>query len=462
MDLALCKLEYEAADIPSVATDGKYLYFSPKYIFQMYQDGTSQLNHAHLHLIMHCVLYHPFVSSTLQHDFWDLACDIAVEGIIDELDLKQVATANSIAIHNELGKLQAKYGKLTAERLYRKFISTKISHAEFSRLQKIFCVDQHDIWYADPDDGQSKQQPQQPEEQKKPGESGGAGDADNQDPSQNPERNSDNTSDSLSDAPGIQNNQSTSVPQPQSQSQSIEDEWKEISERVKVDIETASKEWGDRSANLRQNIAEVNREKYDYSDFLQKFSVMGEEMQINDDEFDYIFYTYGLQLYKNVPLVEPLEYKDVKKIKDFVIAIDTSGSVQGTLVQKFITKTYNILAQQNNFFTQINVHIIQCDAEIQKDDKITSLEELESYIKTIELKGFGGTDFCPVFSYVDKLKQKGEFSNLKGLIYFTDGWGSFPEKKPDYDAAFIFVDDSYNNYDVPVWAIKLVLAKDEI
>ena len=38
----------------------------------------------------------------------------------------------------------------------------------------------------------------------------------------------------------------------------------------------------------------------------------------------------------------------------------------------------------------------------------------------------------------------------------------FPEKKPDYDAAFVFVEDEYNNPDVPPWAIKLVLQKDEI
>ena len=213
---------------------------------------------------------------------------------------------------------------------------------------------------------------------------------------------------------------------------------------------------------MMQNITEVNRERYDYSEFLRKFSVMGEEMQINDDEFDYIFYTYGLQIYKNVPLIEPLEYKEVKKVKEFVIAIDTSGSVQGELVKNFITKTYNILAQQANFFTQINVHIVQCDAEIQKDNKITSKEDFEALINNIELLGFGGTDFRPVFEYVDKLIEKGEFENLKGLIYFTDGYGTFPKTKPAYDTAFVFIDDDYGQPQIPVWAIKLVLAKDEI
>ena len=80
----------------------------------------------------------------------------------------------------------------------------------------------------------------------------------------------------------------------------------------------------------------------------------------------------------------------------------------------------------------------------------------------MKLRGLGGTDFRPVFSYVDWLREKKEFVNLKGLIYFTDGWGTFPAKKPDYETAFVFVDDGMNNYNVPPWAIKLVLQKEEI
>ena len=78
------------------------------------------------------------------------------------------------------------------------------------------------------------------------------------------------------------------------------------------------------------------------------------------------------------------------------------------------------------------------------------------------LKGFGGTDFRPVFDHVERLRKAHEFTNLKGLIYFTDGLGTYPERKPDYDTAFVFLDEDYQNPQVPPWAIKLVLDGEEI
>ena len=209
-------------------------------------------------------------------------------------------------------------------------------------------------------------------------------------------------------------------------------------------------------------LAALNRERYDYEAFLKKFAVMGEVMKINDDEFDYIFYTYGLKLFENMPLIEPLEYKEVKRIRDFVIAIDTSGSTGGEMVQTFLNKTYNILESTESFFSKVNIYIVQCDAEIQEVVRITKKEEFDEYIQHMTIKGLGGTDFRPVFAYVDQLVREKAFTNLKGMIYFTDGMGTFPARKPDYKTAFVFVRDEFNNPDVPPWAIKLVLEKDEI
>lgn len=240
-------------------------------------------------------------------------------------------------------------------------------------------------------------------------------------------------------------------------------QWKKISERIKAELKSFSEDKSD-DKSILQNLEEATKEHYDYGDFLRRFCVSGEDMQINDDEFDYVYYTYGLSLYGNLPLVEPLEYKDVNKIKEFVVAIDTSGSCRGEVVQAFLNKTYNILKSSENFFRKVNIHIIQCDSEVRRDTKITNDDEFEAFMREGQLEGFGSTDFRPVFAYVDRAIESGEFENLKGLIYFTDGYGVFPEHKPThhYDTAFVFLEDDYEKPATPPWAIRLVLPAEDL
>lgn len=239
------------------------------------------------------------------------------------------------------------------------------------------------------------------------------------------------------------------------------EEWKKISERIKAELKSFSKDKMDKKSMI-QNLEEATKEHYDYGDFLRRFSVSGEDMLMNDDEFDYVYYTYGLQLYGNLPLVEPLEYKDVNKIKEFVIAIDTSASCRGKVVQAFLNKTYSILKSSENFFRKVNIHIIQCDSQVQSDTKITCDDDFEAFMKQGKLEGFGSTDFRPVFTYVNQCIERGEFENLKGLIYFTDGYGVFPSQKPSYDTAFVFLENDLEQPEIPAWAIKLVLSAEEI
>ncbi len=248
---------------------------------------------------------------------------------------------------------------------------------------------------------------------------------------------------------------------PQESYELDEEDWQKISERIRAELKAFS-EGRNVGDALKENLDSALKEKFDYEALLRRFMVMGEQTALNEEEFDYVYYTYGLKLYDNMPLIEPLEYREEKRIKDFVIALDTSASCSKELIEGFLLKSYQILSCEESYFSKVNIHLIQCDAQVQSDKKVTDIEELKKYIRNFSIQGFGATDFRPVFRYVEELRERGEFERLKGLIYFTDGYGIYPEKRPDYDVIFAFVGEDERRLDVPAWSMKAVLDAEEL
>ena len=230
---------------------------------------------------------------------------------------------------------------------------------------------------------------------------------------------------------------------------------------METDLETFSKEAAEKNGDFLGELRVENRERHDYREFLRKFSVFREELQADPDTFDYGFYSYGMSLYGNMPLIEPLETREEHRIEEFAVVIDTSMSCSGDLIRKFLEETYSVLTENDSFFRKVNIHIIQCDEKVHQDVKITSAEELENYMEHFRLYGEGGTDFRPAFEYVEELRQNGEFAALKGMIYFTDGYGIYPERMPAWRTAFVFAEDDYRDVDVPPWAIRLILKEED-
>lgn len=251
-------------------------------------------------------------------------------------------------------------------------------------------------------------------------------------------------------------NQKKNSPQPQRQ------RWDDIRDRMQTEMETFSKEAADDVRTLEESIAAENRQRYDYREFLRKFSVLKEEMKVDMDSFDYIFYNYGMELYGNMPLIEPLETKEEQRVEDFVIVIDTSMSCKGELIRAFLDQTYAVLSESESFFRKLHIHIIQCDDRVQEDIVIRNHEEMEDYLQHFTVKGFGGTDFRPAFLYVQELLAKKTFTKLRGLIYFTDGYGTFPMKKPPYDTAFVFMKEDYQGCGRSAVGHEADLEKEEL
>jgi predicted metal-dependent peptidase len=442
---ALYRLQFCPDPRTTLATDGQNLFYGFQHIIICYRIQKELVVHSYLHTVFHCILHHPFAGRLVDRLCWDLACDIAAEAAIAELDPPVARCGRTAEQRRVLDALASEIGFITAEKTYRYYRSQALPPEELEALRAPFLFDEHEPWYqlsehegaGDSGDGEK----QHDDEKKGDKEGGKSGDRGGEDKVPAEARSGERAAEARLD--GKQAAQ-----------------WKEISSGVQAEYASGQ---GNRAGSLLGGLLEANREKVDYRDFLARFAVNSEQISVNDDEFDYVFYTYGLALYGNMPLVEPLEYRESKRLREFVIAIDTSASVQGELVRKFISKTWNILKQTGAFLEKICVYIIQCDAQIQEVKKITDQDDFDRYMGAMQLRGSGGTDFRPVFDFVEELTEKKELTEWKGLIYFTDGDGVYPARRPPYDTAFVFVDNEAPGiHKVPVWAIRVALTSEDI
>ena len=137
-------------------------------------------------------------------------------------------------------------------------------------------------------------------------------------------------------------------------------------------------------------------------------------------------------------------------------------STSGDLVRQFLSYTYGILKDTESFFRQINLYIIQCDDQIRAEQHIRSARELADYMEHFTLIGQSATDFRPVFDRVTELQKAGAFHRLRGILYFTDGLGIYPSKRPPYDAAFVMLAGQGYPERVPPWGIRVVLDPDTL
>ena len=214
---------------------------------------------------------------------------------------------------------------------------------------------------------------------------------------------------------------------------------------------------GTAKRNRTQRLVPAAGQRGDYRGILMGLSSYREDSRLNMNEFQYSWYSYGLEIYGNMPLIEPLEYSEERKIAYLVIVIDTSGSCEKELVRVFLEETRGILTQERLFFRSFCLHLIQCDNQIQRDDCVHNKEEFEKYLEHLEIRGGGGTDFRPAFARIDELRQRGELRDLRGILYFTDGCGWYPRKEPDYQVWFVMLNGHFDAIDMPDWVHRLVL-----
>ena len=392
LDGAFASVSYEAdPQVYAMGTDGNFFYYNVSFLMKQYVQNASSVRRGYLHMLLHCLYLHLFLEKDLDRQKWNLACDIAVEQIIEKEHLSALCLPEN-PVREQVFRILGDRS-LAAQEIYKMLETNAFSFTQ-EELEAAFLFDDHSLWDA------------VTQEEHRAG---------------------------------------------------LRKKWEKVLSYTGRNKNVQSRRRGTRKGTDQEAVDEIPKSRYDYRRFLKQFSVPREEVELDTESFDYVFYCYGMEHYGNMPLIEPLEYKEVNRLEELVIAIDTSSSCSKEVVQQFLAETYEILSQRENFFRKMKVYIIQCDSFIQDVAIIHSEEEWKEYSKEITIQGRGGTDFCPVFQYIEEQKKAKEIKRLKALIYFTDGDGLYPQEKPDYETAFVFLKKTDKMDLVPHWATKLLI-----
>ena len=235
LDVALSSFFFVIHEsIETIGTDGKAIYYNPRWLGGLFREDRVLVNRVYLHMVMHGIFRHMVRRKGRDKRYYNLACEIAVESVIDGMNHRPVRKSRSFLRRESYRKLQEKLKVLTADKIYAELKKWNLNEMELRRLEEEFLTDSHAYW---PEDEDKKKQ------------------------------------------------------------QEIENKWQDISEQMETDMETFSKEASADSGHLIDQVRVENRERFDYKQFLRKFSVLREEIAVDPDSFDYVFYSYGLKLY---------------------------------------------------------------------------------------------------------------------------------------------------------------------
>jgi len=189
-----------------------------------------------------------------------------------------------------------------------------------------------------------------------------------------------------------------------------------------------------------------------FYEFLLREIISVSEALEKEDDLDKTLYTYGLEMYGDVPLVEPEECSEVRKINTLVIALDTSGSCRER-IPLFLREVKKLFLDIQDKFEADRVCLLQCDSQIQKETVYHDLYSFMQEADRMEICGGGGTDFTPVCRRVGELQKT---QTVDALFYLTDAKGRYPEDEKISCPVYFLVtpEDIKDKEEVPEW-VKL-------
>ena len=205
---------------------GARLRLGPDYLKDLTEDVIFRTNRAYLHVILHCMLRHLAKKRGKVPELWDLACDVAVESILDGLDYPCLSEGTVPAKQKFYGECRRDMPVLTAEGIYRRLLRLSLPEYEVAQLQRRFLEDDHGLW--------------------------------------DPEKQDD-----------------------QQQSQQQDEKWRDLSEKTQTGMETVLAGQATGGEAVLEQIQVANRDDVDYRAFLRRFAVPREVLGVDGEHHTY-------------------------------------------------------------------------------------------------------------------------------------------------------------------------------
>ena len=361
----------------TTATDARSFYYNPDYIDAL---SLEQTQFVLAHEALHCALSHFARRQHRVKSRWDVACDHAINPLLIKDGLKPPPGA--LVLDSFEG--------MTAEEIYPCIAENNTDQT----------MDQH-IYDGEGNDPQSSGLQQGDEER-----DGGQG----QRPHEQDETKSGGSSE---DSQQIRQDSQGGAPQPRpltaGECEALAAQWQQRLAGAAQQAQQAGKLGG----LLARMVGDLLQPKLPWRMLLARYMT-----QIARDD-----YSYMRPSRREGQMILPSLRSEQA---DIVVVLDTSGSVNSEELNEFLAEVNTLKGQLR---ARVTLHA--CDTALAEGGPWV-FEPWEEFKLPREFQGGGGTDFRPVFEWVER---QGRAPDL--LLYFTDAEGDFPQSEPAYPVIWL-------------------------
>ena len=359
------------ANIKTTGTDAKAFYFNPAFVDNL---SLAQTQFILAHEALHCAMGHTHRRNHRVKRRWDVACDHAVNLILIEEGLKP-------PLHGILA--DQNFMTLSAEEIYP-LIPEDTPEESFD--QHLFDSDNEQG--ASPDDNQRQDDPEA-------GNTGGQG------------------KEGQSEAEEQQGSGSQASQKPNEMSPAEREELAEQWKNRLAAAAQAARQAGKLSQSMLRWVDGLLAPSLPWRALLARFFAINQR----DD------YSWRRPSRREGAAILPRLSSEGLEV---IAAIDTSGSISDEELREFVSELDALKGQ-----VRAKVTLLACDNHVAEAAP-WEFEAWDAMQLPNEISGGGGTDFRPVFDWVETENRS---PNL--LVYFTDAEGDFPKVPPNYPVVWL-------------------------